>query len=128
MEYILIAIGILAGIVVYLYLFSGIHSWEDKKKEGERKIEEIKSTEFEYKDSRRKGKISNGLKPRFCPLCGTELKPHESIYAEVYPGNPRPKVLIHGCKYCYNPSGMKIKKVDLSKYFMEGENEDNEKR
>ncbi len=103
MELIFIFLGALIAIAIYLYFMNKLHESEDRLKKEEIEIDDKKEEE---KPSETREE-PEGLKPRFCPLCKSELKKHESVYAEMYKGEQRPKVIIHGCKYCYIPSGKK---------------------
>ncbi len=106
MEYIPIFFGILIALAIFLNILGKLNEKNYSTKE-----------KFPLKNNNSIRTIKKGakhLKKRVCPLCGTELKPHESLYAEIYEGKERPIVLIHGCKYCYTPSGKKSN-FDISK-------------
>lgn len=116
MEWIPIFFGVFIAIAVYAHFITKYNEHEDKLKNAV--IETDKDVENEAKNnngSKSEKSTTSGNKKRFCPLCGSELKIHESLYAEMYEGTPRPKVIIHGCKNCYIPSGKKtdfdVKKV-----------------
>jgi|YNPMSStandDraft_1061717.scaffolds.fasta_scaffold33151_2 ABC-type antimicrobial peptide transport system permease subunit len=102
----LVIIGILIGVILFLYLLSEYHTIKDKIELKEVDIEKENFNETESKKRENKNS-EQGLKKRFCPLCGSELGENDSIYAEMYEGESRPKVIIHGCRYCYKPSGRK---------------------
>lgn len=108
MEIIFIFLGALIAVAIYLFFINKLHESEDKAKKEEI---EVASKEEEKEQSSKTKEEPEGLKPKFCPLCKSELKKHDSIYAEMYKGEQRPKVIIHGCKYCYAPSR---KKTDFS--------------
>ncbi len=38
---------------------------------------------------------------RICPVCHAKLKQNENLYISIYPGEPKDKIFIKGCKYCY---------------------------
>ncbi len=103
MEYIPIFFGILIALAIFLNILSKINDTASGKKISGSSIK-----------SERRVKYRTKLKKRICPLCGSELAQHESLYAEIYEGKERPVVLIHGCKYCYVPSGKKTN-FDVSK-------------
>lgn len=44
---------------------------------------------------------SNSIKKKYCPLCGTLLKPDEPILAEMDKTSIPIKVYIKGCRNCY---------------------------
>ncbi len=103
MEILPIFFGVLIALAIFLHLLSKYHQFEDKQKLDNADIE-IKHQDDDITPPKR----PDELRKRFCPLCGAELKPYDSLYAEMYEGNPRPRVIIHGCRYCYMPSGKKI--------------------
>ncbi|MDD5066086.1 MAG: hypothetical protein PHF84_03465 [bacterium] len=106
MEWIAIFLGVLIALAVYTQVISRFNDATDKINKAR-----IITDAEEQKEKEQEGTGSTepveGLKPRFCPLCKSELKKHDSIYAEFYDAEPRPKVIIHGCRYCYMPSGQK---------------------
>lgn len=103
MEILPIFFGILIALAIFLHLLSKYHQFEDKQRLDNAEIE-IKH----HEEAVTLPKRPDELRKRFCPLCGAELKRYDNLYAEMYEGNPRPKVIIHGCRYCYMPSGKKI--------------------
>ncbi len=103
MEIISIFLGIIIAVAIFLQLLVKYYEIEDKRKINNAKIE-LKGEEEDIEAPKR----PDELRKRFCPLCGAELKPYDSLYAEMYEKKPRPKVIIHGCRYCYIPSGKKI--------------------
>ncbi len=104
MEILFIFLGAIIAVAIYLFFINKLHESEDKAKKEE--IEVASKEEEEGQSSKTKEKPES-LKPRFCPLCKSELKKGESVYAEMYKGEKRPKVIIHGCKYCYVPGRKK---------------------
>lgn len=99
-EWVLIFFGVFLALAVYVQVLSRFHEASDRMKRAEI-VNGPADTGEEKKEK------EEGLKRRFCPLCKTELKKHESLYAEFHKAEPRPRVIIHGCRYCYAPSGLK---------------------
>lgn len=81
-------IGIIIGLIIFLLLLNIRGYNEDKKRK--KKV---------YEEFEENSKL--GTKPRYCPVCGSKLGPRDVIYAEIFQGEPRDKVVIKGCKYCY---------------------------
>lgn len=80
-------IGVLIGLIIFLLLLN-LRSYEGtRKKSSSEKVEE---------NGRELGK-----RPRYCPVCNSKLGPKDVIYAEIFQAEPRDKVVIKGCKYCY---------------------------
>ncbi|MBU1076849.1 MAG: hypothetical protein KKH98_06115 [Spirochaetes bacterium] len=102
MEWIPIFLGVLFALAFYLHFISKMNDREEKLKKAEYKLEAEKQ-----EIPSRSEVDEKSFKPRNCPLCGSPLKKHESLYAEMYEGENRPKVIIHGCRYCYMPSSKK---------------------
>ena len=102
MGLIFIFLGVLISVAIYLYFINKLHESEDRSKKEEVDVEAEEKEPIKTKEEK-----PEGLKPRFCPLCNSSLVKHDSIYAEMYKGEQRPKVVIHGCRYCYKPSGKK---------------------
>lgn len=101
MEWIPIFLGVLMALAFYLHFITKINEKEDKFKDADIEVDEKNKIHTKEKNK------DTGLKKRICPLCHSFLEKHESLYAEMYEGEIRPKVIIHGCKYCYKPSGVK---------------------
>ncbi len=102
MSLIPIFLGVMIALAIFLYLFSKYNEEEEKTILNKSEIG-LPGTEKNIGVPKR----PDELRKRYCPLCGTELKPHDSLYAEMYDAKPRPKVIIHGCRYCYIPSRKK---------------------
>ncbi len=84
-------IGIIVGLIIFLLLMNlGLSREEDKNRKRKRIIEESKEEN-----------TKPGTKPRYCPVCGSRLGPRDVLYAEIFHSEPRDKVIIKGCKYCY---------------------------
>ena len=107
MELIPVFLGLIIAVALYLHFMSKLHTKEDKLKNADIEVENNENdTESDDKTKEVK-ETKEGLRIRFCPLCKAELAKHESLYAEMYEGEIRPKVIIHGCKHCYIPSKQK---------------------
>ncbi len=80
-------IGIIVGLIIFLLLMN-LRSYDGshRKRKNEKKVDEDDNL---------------GTKPRYCPVCNSRLGPRDVIYAEIFQGEPRDKVIIKGCKYCY---------------------------
>lgn len=52
-----------------------------------------------------------GSRPRYCPVCKARLGPKDVIYAEIFHSEPRDKVIIKGCKYCYTLTPEESKRI-----------------
>ncbi len=104
MEYIPIFFGVLIALAIFLNIISKMNEHNNS----------YRKTKLSKNSEKKRIKYKTKLRKRICPLCGSELAQHESLYAEIYEGKERPVVLIHGCKYCYIPSGKKTN-FDVSK-------------
>lgn len=102
-EWALIFFGVFIALAVYVQVISRFNEASDRM----RRAEIVNATAAGEEEKKEAKKDEEGLKRRFCPLCKSELKKHESIYAEFHEAEPRPRVIIHGCRYCYAPSGLK---------------------
>ncbi len=100
MDWIFILLGALIAITIYLYFISKIHEAKDKLRDADIDVEDREKNKHSEVKLEEK---QEGLKRRFCPLCNSQLKKNENLYAEMYEGEIRPKVIIRGCKYCYVP-------------------------
>jgi RNA polymerase subunit RPABC4/transcription elongation factor Spt4 len=81
--------GIVIGLIIFLLLMNiGANKEGNKTK--------IKK---HYENNNNSSEL--GTKPRYCPVCGSKLGPRDVIYAEIFHSEPRDKVIIKGCKYCY---------------------------
>ena len=100
MEWIYILLGALIAIAIYLYFISKIHEVKDRLRDADIDVEDREKKKYSEVKLEEK---HEGLKRRFCPLCNSQLRKNESLYAEMYEGEIRPKVIIQGCKYCYIP-------------------------
>ncbi|MEN2997567.1 MAG: hypothetical protein ABDH28_00795 [Brevinematia bacterium] len=83
-------IGIIIGLIIFLLLMNlrsyGGNDRSSRKREAHNEENEDKNY---------------ATKPRHCPVCGSKLGPRDVIYAEIFQAEPRDKVVIKGCKYCY---------------------------
>ena len=100
MDWIYIFLGALIAVACYLYLMTRINNTKNKFKNADIEVEDKErkkhsEVKLEHKEA--------GLKKRFCPLCNSLLKKDETLFAEMYEGDPRPRVIINGCRYCYVP-------------------------
>lgn len=84
-------IGVILGLLILLLLLNLRYSYEGKI--DKRKIKKFLENKEEL-----------GTKPRHCPVCGSRLGQKDVIYAEIFQSEPRDKVIIKGCKYCYRLS------------------------
>lgn len=83
-------IGVMIGLIIFLLLMNlRSNKYEDTRKNS-------KKTNDKYDEPQKLGS-----KPRYCPVCGSRLGPKDVIYAEIFQSEPRDKVVIKGCKYCY---------------------------
>ncbi len=62
------------------------------------------------RDSSRKPRI------RSCPICGASMGMGDKLYGEIYRAEPRDKVTIKGCRYCFarpaKKSGKTLKSIN----------------
>ncbi|MCX8028672.1 MAG: hypothetical protein N2712_01595 [Brevinematales bacterium] len=103
-------IGIIVGLIIFLLLMN-LKNYNDEKKQ-------YQKDKKEYDEEKKLG-----TKPRYCPVCRSRLGPRDVIYAEIFQGEPRDRVIIKGCKYCYiltpeeamriKPYTKKIKQDDI---------------
>ncbi len=98
---IFILLGALIAVACYLFLLSRIDSTKNKLKNADIAVDDKKSPDkFKIKLDHKE----EGLKKRFCPICNSQLRKDENLFAEMYEGEPRPRVIIHGCRNCYVPA------------------------
>jgi len=83
-------VGIIVGLIIFLLLMNLGLSKEESKAQKRKKATEEKEENTKL-----------GTKPRYCPVCGSKLGPRDVLYAEIFHSEPRDKVIIKGCKYCY---------------------------
>lgn len=115
MEWIPIFLGILIALAFYLHFVTKMNEKADHNEKLDQADVELEN-EADNNGNKTEEK-PKGLKQRICPLCGSQLEKHQSLYAEMYEGTHRPKVIIHGCRFCYKPSGHKAKSnIDESQY------------
>ncbi|HOK40348.1 MAG TPA: hypothetical protein PLD27_04840 [bacterium] len=55
-------------------------------------------------------------KKRYCPLCNSELKEGEAVFAELLSNSKPSKILIKGCKYCLNKIN-ETKNIELNEEY-----------
>ena len=84
-------VGIIVGLIIFLLLMNLVLSKEESKDKKRKKATEENEEE----------NTKLGTKPRYCPVCGSKLGPRDVLYAEIFHSEPRDKVIIKGCKYCY---------------------------
>ncbi|MCS7299796.1 MAG: hypothetical protein RMJ37_07580 [Spirochaetia bacterium] len=83
-------VGVIIGLIIFLLLMNlRSNRYEDIRKNRRKTNDEDDEPQ------------KLGSKPRYCPVCGSRLGPKDVIYAEIFQGEPRDKVIIKGCKYCY---------------------------
>lgn len=107
-------VGIIIGLIIFLLLMN-LRSYDDGKGGRSKKKDPYEEV---IEDDKKLG-----TKPRYCPVCGSKLGPRDVLYAEIFEGEPRDKVIIKGCKYCYvltpeeamriKPYAKKIKQDDI---------------
>ncbi len=102
MEWVAIFLGVLIAVALYTQIVVKYNDHMDKMT----RADVMTDKEEEEENGEQEESKPEKMKLRFCPLCKSELKKHESLYAEYHEGEPRPKVIIHGCRYCYIPSGI----------------------
>lgn len=92
MSVLLYGSGLIIGITLFLYILSTIET-------GKEKLAGLTSGEKALPPE----KVSNPKGPftRTCPLCGSELKKTEPLYATWKEIAQETRVAIHGCRYCY---------------------------
>jgi rubredoxin len=89
-DIIFISLGILLGVFFFLKIWNTTGSILLTKKKKKGKAVYIEKPKYP--------------KPRYCPICKAPLKKHESLYATMLnKDSSKPKVIIHGCRYCYKP-------------------------
>ena len=87
---IFIALGILLGAFLFLKIWNTADSVIIKRRKRRYKGVQIEKPKYP--------------RPRYCPICKAPLKKHESLYATMLnKDSPKPRVIIHGCRYCYKP-------------------------
>lgn len=83
-------VGVIIGLIIFLLLMN-LRPYKNENIKRNRKKTDNDEEEPE----------KLGTKPRYCPVCGSRLGPKDVIYAEIFQSEPRDKVIIKGCKYCY---------------------------
>lgn len=95
-------IGFLAGVAVFLYIYSLYHSGKDaimRKVNGSGTAEKIsiEPGSIEYSS------VQSYPREKRCPLCGAVLSQYEALYASRLEMNAGSKIMIYGCRFCYKP-------------------------
>ncbi|MGC8767208.1 MAG: hypothetical protein ACP5PT_02985 [Brevinematia bacterium] len=90
-------VGIIIGLIIFLLLMNLARDNEYSKK-----VKHNKENDNEEK---------LGSRPRYCPVCKAKLGPKDVIYAEIFHSEPRDKVIIKGCKYCYTLTPEEAKRI-----------------
>jgi rubredoxin len=97
-------VGFLAGVAVFLYIYSLYHSGKDAIMRkvsgpgtgGANKIS-IEPGSIEYRS------LQSYPRERVCPLCGAVLSQYEALYAARLETGSGGKIMIYGCRFCYKP-------------------------
>lgn len=92
-------LGLLLGAAVFFYLLSLYHTGVDKlSSRGKRQQRSPMEIDAEIMEI-----VSRQTYPRerICPLCKAILTHDDVLYASRVEQPSGPKILIHGCKYCY---------------------------
>lgn len=105
MEYVFYAIGLLVGVLAFLYLVSMYEA-------GKKKVREIITSDRSRGDNAVQvnpeavpvqGAVGRHPGERICPLCNSTLTKYEALYATFIDNENERRLLIHGCRYCYKP-------------------------
>ena len=99
-------VGFLAGVAIFLYIYSLYHSGKDaimRKVSGSDsgtgtagKIS-VEPGSIEYRS------LQSYPRERVCPLCGAILSQYEALYAARLETGNSSKIMIYGCRFCYKP-------------------------
>lgn len=99
-------VGFLAGVAIFLYIYSLYHSGKDaimRKVSGDdtgrgnaEKIS-VEPGSIAYRT------LQAYPRERVCPLCGAVLSQYEALYASRLDMNGGSKIMIYGCRFCYKP-------------------------
>ncbi|MFW5770860.1 MAG: hypothetical protein ACOCX9_05440 [Spirochaetota bacterium] len=104
MEYFLYFIGFVAGVAIFLYLFSLVEDSREKlKKRGAATAGTEKNPAQQPVSDGTPARAYTFPRERICPLCGASLSKYEALYASQVKEGENKKILIYGCKYCYKP-------------------------
>lgn len=95
--------GLAIGISVFVYLLNAYER-------GKAKVKEIRLGKTPQRNSSVTAEniaVQTNLKrapgERMCPLCRSSLSKYEALYASQVDTKWGPKIMIHGCRYCYKP-------------------------
>jgi len=104
MEYFLYFIGFVAGVAIFLYLFSLVEDSREKfQKRGTTPVSTTKKPAQQPENDETSVRTYTFPRERICPLCGASLTKYEALYASQVKEGENKKILIYGCKYCYKP-------------------------
>jgi len=92
-----VVMGVVASIAIFLYCLPLLR--RDKKKRGKRDAHKVEISERAVKSDTK------------CPVCKKGLGESDIIYIERFPAQPKDKIFIKGCNFCFDPKTRKrIKK------------------
>jgi len=101
MEYIFFVIGLIIGLVLFLY---GLSFYDSSRKKRTRVTPQQRSTSEPLAVNPQSVLYEEDEqypRKRICPLCGAVLTKYEALYAAQIEGPSGKKILIYGCRYCY---------------------------
>ncbi len=103
MSFLFYLIGLIVGVVFFIYFFSLYES--GKEKLAARSTPARQKTPVESSIEIQPDAVSAQSYPRgrICPLCGAVLTRLEPLYASRIGTTDGEKILIYGCRYCYKP-------------------------
>ncbi|HOS38954.1 MAG TPA: hypothetical protein PLG31_04415 [Spirochaetota bacterium] len=105
MEYVFYAIGLLVGVLAFLYMVSLYEAGKSKVREIITPDRERGANAVQINPSAVTVNNAVGRHPgeRICPLCGSVLTKYEALYATFIDTEGDRRLLIHGCRYCHRP-------------------------
>ncbi|MCU0848346.1 MAG: hypothetical protein MUD12_10710 [Spirochaetes bacterium] len=107
MSYLLYFLGLVIGFIAFIYILRAYES-------GKGKIKSLsggtsRSVEPKNVTVAKNNFLERHPGERMCPVCATRLSRYEVLYATQVDTDTGPKILIHGCGYCYKPE---VKKTE----------------
>ncbi len=106
MDFLLYFVGLVIGLILFLYIFTSYESGKEKLKKRFSDMEKtVPPPRTENLEPQEVGIRDAQTYPRerICPLCRARLTRYEALYASMMERDNDRKILIYGCRYCYRP-------------------------
>lgn len=103
MEYFLYFIGFVAGVAIFMYLFSMFQEGKERLQKRSSAAPGHKKGIQPEQQPQPQQQAYTYPRERICPLCGARLSKYEALYASQVKDGESRRILIYGCRYCYRP-------------------------